>query len=192
MQSLETPRAVAQPHGQLNQQGWRVKPFTGKRPVRSRTARALQIRSSVSRQQLQVADHSSFRLSLCSPLLLTRTGILSSLHLTVKFFTLSGTCARYAQHNACLARPHVPTIISPILVNSEHLLKWPSCCLQTFPSDYATALRQAQTATLSALKDGHKLIEVEFPASSLEGVSGKPYIKQHTCNRVAYDLVHVA
>lgn len=95
MQSLETPRTVAQPHGQLQHQGWRVKPFTAKRPVRSRTSSALQIRSAVSRQQLQ-----------------------------------------------------------------------------TFPSDYSTALRQAQTATLSALKDGHKLIEVEFPASSLEGVSG--------------------
>lgn len=45
--------------------------------------------------------------------------------------------------------------------------------LQTFPSDYATALRQAQTATLAALEDGHKLIEVEFPTSSLQGVSGQ-------------------
>ena len=44
--------------------------------------------------------------------------------------------------------------------------------LQTFPPDYATALRQAQTATLAALEVGHKLIEVEFPTSSLQGVSG--------------------
>ena len=44
--------------------------------------------------------------------------------------------------------------------------------LQSFPADYSEALRQAQTATLNALKDGHKLIEVEFPPSSLEAVSG--------------------
>ena len=44
--------------------------------------------------------------------------------------------------------------------------------LQTFPSDYPTAMRQAQAATLAALEDGHKLIEVEFPTSSLQGVSG--------------------
>ena len=46
--------------------------------------------------------------------------------------------------------------------------------LQTFPSDYPTAMRQAQTATLAALEDGHKLVEVEFPTSSLQGVSGTP------------------
>lgn len=44
--------------------------------------------------------------------------------------------------------------------------------LQTFPSDYPTAVRQAQAATLAALEGGHKLIEVEFPTSSLQGVSG--------------------
>ncbi len=46
--------------------------------------------------------------------------------------------------------------------------------LQTFPTDYATAVRQAQSATVAALQDGHKLIEVEFPTSSLQGVSGRP------------------
>ncbi|KAL3135495.1 hypothetical protein ABBQ38_005975 [Trebouxia sp. C0009 RCD-2024] len=44
--------------------------------------------------------------------------------------------------------------------------------LQTFSVDYPAAMRQAQAATLAALGDGHKLIEVEFPTSSLQGVSG--------------------
>ena len=52
------------------------------------------------------------------------------------------------------------------------LFRNPFRTLQTFPSDYPTAIRQAQTATLAALEDGHKLIEVEFPTSSLQGVSG--------------------
>lgn len=46
-------------------------------------------------------------------------------------------------------------------------------CLQTFPSNYTEAVRQAQTAAVQAIEDGHKLIEVEFPTSSLQGVSGK-------------------
>ncbi len=45
--------------------------------------------------------------------------------------------------------------------------------LQSFPTDYPTAVRQAQNATLAAIADGHKLIEVEFPTSSLQGVSGQ-------------------
>jgi hypothetical protein len=45
--------------------------------------------------------------------------------------------------------------------------------LQSFPTDYSTAVRQAQNATLAAIADGHKLIEVEFPTSSLQGVSGQ-------------------
>lgn len=48
-----------------------------------------------------------------------------------------------------------------------------SLTLQTFPTDYPTAVRQAQNATLAAIADGHKLIEVEFPTSSLQGVSGQ-------------------
>ena len=45
--------------------------------------------------------------------------------------------------------------------------------LQSFPTDYPTAVRQAQNATLAAIAHGHKLIEVEFPTSSLQGVSGQ-------------------
>jgi len=48
-----------------------------------------------------------------------------------------------------------------------------SLTLQSFPTDYSTAVRQAQNATLAAIADGHKLIEVEFPTSSLQGVSGQ-------------------
>ena len=48
-----------------------------------------------------------------------------------------------------------------------------SLTLQSFPADYSAAVRQAQNATLAAIADGHKLIEVEFPTSSLQGVSGQ-------------------
>ncbi|DBB02056.1 hypothetical protein WJX77_010807 [Trebouxia sp. C0004] len=56
--------------------------------------------------------------------------------------------------------------------------------LQSFPTDYSTAVRQAQNATLAAIADGHKLIEVEFPTSSLQGVSGDA----EGCNEMTYSM----
>ncbi|XP_078152429.1 LOW PSII ACCUMULATION protein (DUF1995) [Carex rostrata] len=41
-----------------------------------------------------------------------------------------------------------------------------------FPSDYDQLLFQAKTATDMALKDGKKLLEIEFPTTSLESVPG--------------------
>ncbi|KAK9844343.1 hypothetical protein WJX74_001039 [Apatococcus lobatus] len=43
---------------------------------------------------------------------------------------------------------------------------------QAFPRSYPEAIRQAQQAVQSALRDGAKLLEVEFPPASLEAVSG--------------------
>lgn len=47
--------------------------------------------------------------------------------------------------------------------------------LQEFPSEYDTAIRQAQLATKAALADGLKLLEVEFPVSGLAASQGKMY-----------------
>lgn len=49
-----------------------------------------------------------------------------------------------------------------------------SCAIamQTFPQSYEDAIKQAQEAVSTALKDGCKLIEVEFPAASLSSVPG--------------------
>jgi len=44
--------------------------------------------------------------------------------------------------------------------------------LKGFPTSYPTAIRQAQEACKAALADGHKLIEVEIPSSSLTSVAG--------------------
>lgn len=44
--------------------------------------------------------------------------------------------------------------------------------LQRFPASYDQAVRQAQEAVKAALADGLKLIEVEFPTSGLDSVSG--------------------
>mmetsp|Transcript_3177 Transcript_3177/g.5445 ORF Transcript_3177/g.5445 Transcript_3177/m.5445 type:complete len:319 (-) Transcript_3177:275-1231(-) len=41
-----------------------------------------------------------------------------------------------------------------------------------FPANYDQAVRQAQQAVQAALADGHKLIEVEFPPTSLQSVQG--------------------
>lgn len=40
--------------------------------------------------------------------------------------------------------------------------------LQAFPSEYDTAIRQAQLATKAALADGHKLLEVSVHESGSE------------------------
>ncbi len=61
--------------------------------------------------------------------------------------------------------------------------------LQSFPTDYPTAVRQAQNATLAAIADGHKLIEVEFPTSSLQGVSGQDI--QLVCQFTVFLQMHV-
>ena len=61
--------------------------------------------------------------------------------------------------------------------------------LQSFPTDYSTAVRQAQNATLAAIADGHKLIEVEFPTSSLQGVSGQDI--QLVCQFTVFLQMHV-
>lgn len=49
-------------------------------------------------------------------------------------------------------------------------------------------MRQAQAATLAALEDGHKLIEVEFPTSSLQGVSGIPRFLCCKLQQTAYRI----
>jgi Domain of unknown function (DUF1995) len=48
-------------------------------------------------------------------------------------------------------------------------------CLQPFPADYAQALRQAQTSVQAAIQDNAKLIEVEFPTSTLSSVQGEAW-----------------
>lgn len=45
--------------------------------------------------------------------------------------------------------------------------------MQEFPSEYDTAIRQAQLATKAALADGLKLLEVEFPVSGLAASQGE-------------------
>jgi len=45
-------------------------------------------------------------------------------------------------------------------------------CLQAFPSEYDTAVRQAQLATQAALADGLQLLEIEFPTSGLMSSQG--------------------
>ncbi|WIA14511.1 hypothetical protein OEZ85_003030 [Tetradesmus obliquus] len=47
-----------------------------------------------------------------------------------------------------------------------------SATLLEFPSEYDTAIRQAQLATKAALADGLKLLEVEFPVSGLAASQG--------------------
>ena len=78
-----------------------------------------------------------------------------------------GQLTRSVCRSALVAMQH---LVIPLLASMPALVICQA--LQTFPSDYPTAMRQAQTATLAALEDGHKLVEVEFPTSSLQGVSG--------------------
>ena len=47
---------------------------------------------------------------------------------------------------------------------------WPA--LQKFPHEYTDAIRQAQNSTTAALAAGLRLLEIEFPTSSLASVSG--------------------
>jgi len=54
----------------------------------------------------------------------------------------------------------------------RHGLPMISANLVPFPSDYGQAMKQAQDATRAAINDGHRLLEVEFPTSSLYGVAG--------------------
>ena len=44
--------------------------------------------------------------------------------------------------------------------------------LQKFPREYTEAIRQAQNSTAAALAAGLRLLEIEFPTSSLASVSG--------------------
>eukprot|EP00879_Flechtneria_rotunda_P006345 GHRR01006669.1.p1 GENE.GHRR01006669.1~~GHRR01006669.1.p1 ORF type:complete len:315 (+),score=91.74 GHRR01006669.1:319-1263(+) len=48
----------------------------------------------------------------------------------------------------------------------------PTPTLGAFPSEYDTAVRQAQLAVKAALADGHKLLEVEFPTAGLTAAQG--------------------
>lgn len=58
--------------------------------------------------------------------------------------------------------------------------------LVPFPDEFPTAIKQAQEATLAALADGHRLIEIDFPSAGLmavagdaEGVNEMNYNSQH-------------
>lgn len=44
---------------------------------------------------------------------------------------------------------------------------------QSFPENYGQLVRTARAATQSALADGHKLIEIDFPTYSLAAVAGE-------------------
>lgn len=57
----------------------------------------------------------------------------------------------------------------------------------SFPEDYTKAIRQAQDATLKAIADGMKLVEVEFPTASLSSVAGDA----EGANEMTYSLQYL-
>lgn len=76
----------------------------------------------------------------------------------------------------CLLRPLPPTA-------AQAGSRGPSAGSEVapFPEDYKQLVQQAQQAVERALADGHKLLEVEFPPTSLSSVPGRG---QHvTCLR---------
>ena len=59
--------------------------------------------------------------------------------------------------------------------------------LAPFPEDYPQAIKQAQAATLAALANGAKLIEIEFPSASLSSVAGDA----EGANEMTYSSQHL-
>ena len=56
--------------------------------------------------------------------------------------------------------------------NVRALVLKPMLALQKFPREYTDAIKQAQNSTAAALAAGLRLLEIEFPTSSLASVSG--------------------
>eukprot|EP00198_Chlamydomonas_reinhardtii_P009381 XP_001698718.1 predicted protein [Chlamydomonas reinhardtii] len=64
---------------------------------------------------------------------------------------------------------------APIVVAAQNKQQEAATAVQTpapFPTSYVMAMRQAQEAVKAALADGAKLVEVEFPSTTLSSVSG--------------------
>ena len=57
----------------------------------------------------------------------------------------------------------------PVCLHSRLI---PMLALQKFPREYTDAIKQAQNSTAAALAAGLRLLEIEFPTSSLASVSG--------------------
>lgn len=79
-----------------------------------------------------------------------------------------------------LANSYVPAYrpVSSISCNGHkrqiraHAVSEPQNSLASFPQDYGQLVRTAREATQAAVKDGCKLIEVDFPTYSLAAVAG--------------------
>ena len=67
-------------------------------------------------------------------------------------------------HNTLLAIRNLPMCVLSMLK--------PMLALQKFPREYTDAIKQAQNSTAAALAAGLRLLEIEFPTSSLASVSG--------------------
>ena len=67
-------------------------------------------------------------------------------------------------HNSSLALSNLPMCL--------HSMLKPVLALQKFPREYTDAIKQAQNSTAAALAAGLRLLEIEFPTSSLASVSG--------------------
>lgn len=78
----------------------------------------------------------------------------------------------WADVNLVLGTYHPGVGVRPQQKTCAHLLA--TWLLQVFPSSYDAAIRQAQEATKAAIADGHTLLEVEFPSSSITAVQGAP------------------
>ena len=59
--------------------------------------------------------------------------------------------------------------------------------LVPFPDEFPTAIKQAQEATLAALADGHRLIEIDFPSAGLMAVAGDA----EGANEMTYSSQHL-
>eukprot|EP00798_Chlamydomonas_sp_ICE-L_P010012 gene10012-7898_t len=70
--------------------------------------------------------------------------------------------------------PHVAHLLSKRCLANRTLTHASSneASIMTFPSSYGQAVRQAQICSQAALADGLKLLEVEFPPTTLTSVAG--------------------
>ncbi|KAH7621997.1 hypothetical protein Ndes2526B_g02822 [Nannochloris sp. 'desiccata'] len=59
--------------------------------------------------------------------------------------------------------------------------------LVPFPDEFPACIKQAQEATLAALADGHRLIEIDFPSAGLRSVAGDA----EGANEMTYNMQHL-
>lgn len=96
------------------------------------------------------------------------------------------------QHNSqliklarCISNPHLCS--STKRAASCHAASKDKERLVTFPDEFPACIKQAQEATIAALADDHRLIEIDFPSAGLMSVAGDA----EGANEMTYNMQHL-